>query len=162
MENPRPIFVGWCWALILCIRVFAESWVLISIKVNVSIYLQTDYWHSSLVSPPPNIHTYNVGYRIVNRATYWLSYDSEALCTLMFYDNDTVSYLVVLWQWHSVLPCCLMTLRLCHAPGWPARWVALLLTGQPRGAPLPGGGAKYIILSLQHCHYLYYTSHKNA
>ena len=68
-----------------------------------------------------------------------------------------MSFLVVLWQLHSVLPRCLMTLRLCHAPGWPARWVALLVTGQPRGAPLPGGGAKYIILSL--LHYITYIIH---
>ena len=51
-------------------------------------------------------------------------------------------------------------MRLCHAPGWPARWVALLLTGQPRGAPLPGGGAKYIILSLQHTLLILYITQK--
>ena len=57
-------------------------------------------------------------------------------------------------------PCCIMRVRLCHAPGWPARWVALLLTRQPRGAPLPGGGAKYIILSLQHTLLILYITQK--
>ena len=86
-----------CW-LMLSINLMYSCicLVLISIKVNVSIYLQTDYWHSSLVSPPPNIHTEHSG----QSSQSWLSYDT-----------------------FTVSPCCPMILRLCHAPGWPARWV---------------------------------------
>ena len=97
-----------CW-LMLSINLMYSCicLVLISIKVNVSIYLQTDYWHSTLVSPP--LHQ-TFTQNIVDRA-------ARAGCLM------TQSHTLLSYNTFTVSPCCPMILRLCHAPGWPARWV---------------------------------------